>query len=619
MKFLLILLFLVILLLFIPFTSAQDNPSIIKHINWFPDGEQVMLFYENGTLEIWDVESKKITFNEQFQDAHDAILSPDGTRIALRNWGSPGYIKILDLASEQIIILLDSLELAYDIVWSPDGSQLAAVLSSGSGGAAWHWTNIWDVETETYTTYNVGLNGIAWSPDGQYLALTGNYHGNPTHIFDLNVGQKIYNLGDYNRSATSIIWSPDGSKIATGDSNGDVWIWDAPTGELIWQFETLPTQNYDPSVQDLAWSPDSRLVAAASVGRGLDVWDTETGRALQTEIAPDGYITSVVFSPDGSQLAYADYELGLAFIPTPSITDETPVRELTAFSWNPDNKTIAIAYFHGLEIWDTDLDRYTAIETAEPVYDVAWSPDGKQLAVNTGYTNSVIQILDTDGIEQRVFRSQHEGHRLSFPVWSPDGEFVAASVYQFIYRDAFDTHWVETWDVVTGNNEKQVDWGGDGILWSPDGNYVAGAHTQNLGVTELATGASFSNFSNGALDWAWSPDGSILGYSTFTGGIRFWGVAELGGVPFHIDLNEAYAISWHPDGCLLAALTDTTLTLWDIVSGTLVHTQAIDGSAHQLDWSPDGTKLAYSNSQTMEIIPFETLDIAVPECVYDWR
>jgi WD40 repeat protein len=50
----------------------------------------------------------------------------------------------------------------------------------------------------------------------------------------------------------ALAWSPDGSRLATGESEGPVQVWDAATGQVLRQWDNNHLFNA------VAWSPDGR-------------------------------------------------------------------------------------------------------------------------------------------------------------------------------------------------------------------------------------------------------------------------------------------------------------------------------------------------------------------------
>jgi hypothetical protein len=107
-----------------------------------------------------------------------------------------------------------------------------------------------------------------------------------------------------------VAWSPDGRLLASGSLKGWVKIWDARTGDLIFQLQAQ--KRY---VRCLAFSPDSRRLATGGEDNTVNVWDVETGQLLREFPTGPGttMLLALEFSPDGHHLAAADHDRKIRF------------------------------------------------------------------------------------------------------------------------------------------------------------------------------------------------------------------------------------------------------------------------------------------------------------------
>ena len=143
-------------------------------------------------------------------------------------------------------------------------------------------------------------------------------------------------------------FSPDGKQVAVswskaGQPTVEVHAW--PTGEQIRQF----TLN-DRGAGAVAFSPDGRRLAAAD-GVRIRLWDLADGEELCDSPGHDGQVASVIFSADGSRVATA-------------------------------------AMDRSVRLWETVggklLGRYPAACSFESQSPMAFSPDGRLLAIDLG-------------------------------------------------------------------------------------------------------------------------------------------------------------------------------------------------------------------------------------------
>ena len=99
-----------------------------------------------------------------------------------------------------------------------------------------------------------------------------------------------------------VVFNPDGTRLATGSFDGTAKVWDAFTGN-----ELFTLSSHSGTVFDVNFSRDGQYLATVSVDKTAKVWNALTGKELLTLYTPAS-LTSVAFSPDGSQLAVGSHD-----------------------------------------------------------------------------------------------------------------------------------------------------------------------------------------------------------------------------------------------------------------------------------------------------------------------
>jgi WD40 repeat protein len=96
-----------------------------------------------------------------------------------------------------------------------------------------------------------------------------------------------------------VAFSPDGKRLAIGDKEYTVKIWDVGTGQ-----ELATLRGHSGDVCAVAFSPDreGRWIASAGEDSTVKIWDSHTGALVHTFRGHRGIVSCMVFMPDGKSL-----------------------------------------------------------------------------------------------------------------------------------------------------------------------------------------------------------------------------------------------------------------------------------------------------------------------------
>jgi WD40 repeat protein len=251
--------------------SVAPAPDAWGVMAFSPDGSHVAIGQDSSRV----YETTTGTYQAEFPSCCMVAFSPDGTRIAT-NGGM-----VYDLESGRLV---SDLPFGGDVTFSPDGSRLLITGREEPG--------------EPYGPGVIAIIMDALGPDdGTSVRLKG------------DGGVRGWNI-----LGSGAAWSPDGSMVAIPTAVGDVLVWDASTGELVFELRRSAGQTPTPGVMlSAAFSPDSRTLATGSESGTIALWDlgSEDPQPLVATTAPPmGKVFSIAFSPDGRRLlAGSEYEV----------------------------------------------------------------------------------------------------------------------------------------------------------------------------------------------------------------------------------------------------------------------------------------------------------------------
>ncbi|MBE9011998.1 NACHT domain-containing protein [Pseudanabaenaceae cyanobacterium LEGE 13415] len=363
-------------------------------------------------------------------------------------------------------------------------------------------------------------------------------------------------------SVLTIAFHPDGQRLASGDKDGNLRVWQVPDGELLFS-EKHPGG----WLRSVCYSQDGKLLASAGEGTTIRLWSVDTGRCLQVLRGHSKAVRSIAFSHDSRYLVSAG-EDGVIYLWDVESrkrikTIEGHQHPIRAVAFSPDDRMIASASDdQQICLWNSTTGACikTLVGHEGIVFAIAFSPDGSQLASGSG--DGTVRVWNLDQDTHRIIRAHDRNIRAI--AFSLDGSLLVsgsedktlrvwntATLREFKPLDQTHTSWVRT--VAFNANGMLASGGSDHRikLWSPqEGQCIR----------------TFQGYARRIWSIAVHPDGELLASGGEDHKIRLWWFKS-GKCEFELKGHTDWVRSVHfsPDGKLLASgAHDHTVRLWDV-------------------------------------------------------
>ena len=267
-----------------------------------------------------------------------------------------------------------------------------------------------------------------------------------------------------------------------------------------------------------------------------------------------------------------------------------------AVAFSPDGKRLAVATGAGIWIYDAKTYREMALlaEHTGVVRAVAFSPDGRTLA--SGAQDETVKLWDLKTGHVTTFAGHQRG--VESVAFSPDGKMLAAGT---------ESSTVNLWDAENGQNLvtfKGHEFRVFSVAFSSDGKTVAsGAEDNTIKLWDVKTKqniATLTGHKKVILSVAFSPDGRILASGSADDTVKLWHVEtgqnlhtfKSSDKIFHGD--RVFSVAFSPGGKIVAGGSYFGINFWNIETGEEV--SVLKGSAAvrfgAIAFSPDGATLA---------------------------
>ena len=371
------------------------DPKGTSAVAFSPDGKLLASADDDGTVRLWNPATRQPVgalgqASSRPQGGVTAVaFSPDGKLLAGAEFD--GTVRLWNPATRQHVgapLQTGSGPQGLAVAFSPDGKLLAS--ADGIDGAV----RLWNPATGRPVGAPIqadpsGVFGVAFSPDGRLLASAG---GDGTvRLWNLATGQPVggplHPTGAQNALAAGVAFSPDGKLLAITNGDGTVRLWNPATGQPL----GAPIRGDPSGVYEVAVSPDGRLLASAGGDGTVRLWNLATGQPVggPLQIGSQADQSDVAFSPDGKLLATADG--GDGTVQLWNLVTRQPIgapiqadpHDVYTVAFSPDGKLLASEDINGvLRLWSvaTRLPVGAPIQQAGVVGGMVFSPDSKLLA-----------------------------------------------------------------------------------------------------------------------------------------------------------------------------------------------------------------------------------------------
>ena len=281
----------------------------------------------------------------------------------------------------QLVARLERPYDVYSLAFGPDGKTLASADREAI-------VQLWDVETRQPLRELIGHHGwfsvVRISPDGGTL-IAGGGKGTEVSFWDLNSeGERKSPDWGHSGWVVDLEFYPDGKTFASASTDNTIKLWDTATRQVRHTLE-----GHTGAVIVLALSPDARVLASGSMDKTIKLWNAETGALLDTYTGHTDTVDGLAYSPDGKILASGSHDHTIKLWSGRRLLSTWTGHEdnVYALAFSADGHTLVSGSSdQTLRLWDPETGEQRAVlrEHAATISSIAFSPDGKLLAVGGG-------------------------------------------------------------------------------------------------------------------------------------------------------------------------------------------------------------------------------------------
>jgi WD40 repeat protein len=263
---------------------------------------------------------------------------------------------------------------------------------------------------------------VAFSPDGRRLA-SGDQNGKIV-VWDLSNGTALATLQHHAERILTAAFSPDGHTLATGNSDGSIRLWNVEQGSPI---RELVGHHY--GVMGLVFTPDGRTIVSGCADGIVKLWDASTGEERASWRADErAGFSCLACSPDGTLLATGSLHQRVKIWDMANHEEQLTLPEqggVKAVSFADAGRKLMVANGQGgVTMWDRASQQPTEIYGSglNPLLSLAATTDGRRVVA--GSIEGTVNLWDLD-IDRAPTTIEKDGMFVKAVAISQDGNKIA--------------------------------------------------------------------------------------------------------------------------------------------------------------------------------------------------
>ena len=410
-------------------------------------------------------------------------------------------------------------------------------------------------------------------------------------------------------SFESVSVSPDGSLVAAGgrlwsqktgddDPSHSVYVWSLQGKELKYVLK-----GHEDSVMLVKFSPTAPVLASGGMDGTLKIWNAQSGTEIRS--VKLGSVDALAYSPDGKILGVVERNnIHLFNTTTWESTGKLVVhleqQPVAAFTFSPDSQSLAVGgWSKKVSLWDVGKRKLIQVvgENTGEILSIAWSAKSNMLA--TGATDRVVSLWDMS--KKTRFTDLRQEDRAESVAFTPDGKLLAVGSGQ---PESESDKTIVLWDVASATRRGLLKGHPQSVVsldFTPSGDsLVSAGGDETIRIWDVQT-SSFLTFFRGhglpILTLNYSPDGKMIASGDAIGSIQLRNLESGTLLELKGHENHIADLSFDPASRTLAsAAWDNTLRLWQLNSQPESQVLLKAGFAMTaIRFAPDGSKLAATN------------------------
>lgn len=557
---------------------SGSNPGVISSLAYSSDDKQLLSGSASGILTLWDIASAHPLFSIAASrlSINAVAFSSDGLRIAIGAGSlfslseTTGVVQVFNREGKLISdVVKQSTGPISSVAFSPDGTKLAAItyrpyVYNHKPSYLTVWSGSRWRRAQTLINGIEAAYSIAYSPDGKLLA-SANSDGTIT-LVDADSLQFKQKITSQNDSLWSVAFSPNGKLLADAGRNGVIQVWNAEVMEKVDEFK-----GHSDEVHSLSFSPDGSRLASASWDHTVKIWSVDESDPRSDMHKPfRGRVNAVAISPDSQLIAIASGIIGqfgkLSILRSNDLSDYLPAlvadTSMNTLAFSPDGKKLVAAdgagTLHLVNLTDGKEQSFSGGQQ-KMIVATAFSTNG---IIATGGEDKTVSLWNAS-TGRLIGQLPQQKDWIGALAFSSDGEKLAVglgSFQNFMQAGSSVSNAVTIWSVAAKamiESPDELDSSGpvSSLAFASNRNMLAaGSFDGTVSVWRLSR--NHLNTLTRNKDWvsavSFSGDGKRLAFATRSQGIKMWDTSsnqELGSIA----VERPTSLAFSKDASMLVA------------------------------------------------------------------